>query len=176
VAVDVESLEQALIACMPFSKGPFPAGEVAYLTQSDTKPSLPVGTPSAVWAERQLPQAVMLGLRLRNQDWQAQAPAWQQVLALRPDLIQFAQVLRSHQRQLMDERTAQLPEAVCREQMAKGLSGLGAGSDDELFEFLDSLEGEVVDILAGAHILPCKELLMEMPVAAQALSKALRRK
>lgn len=176
VAVDVDSLEQALIACMPFSKGPFAAGEVPYLIQSDVKPCLPVGTPAVVWAERQLPQAVMLGLRLRNQEWQAQAPAWQQVLSLRPDLVQFAQVLRSHLRQLLDERTVQLPEAVCREQMAKGLSGLGAGSDDELIEFLDRLEGEVVDILAGAHILPCKELLLEMPVAAQALAKALRRK
>lgn len=176
MSMDVESLEQALVACMPFSKGPFAAGEVPYLTQSDVKPSLPVGTPSVVWAERQLPQAVMLGLRLRNQDWQAQAPAWQQVLSLRPDLVQFAQVLRSHQRQLLDERAVQLPEAVCRDQMAKGLSGLGAWSDDELCEFLDRLEGEVVDILAGAHILPCKELLMEMPVAAQALAKALRRK
>ncbi|RQR65291.1 hypothetical protein DIE18_02065 [Burkholderia sp. Bp9125] len=170
----VETLPEALEQVMPCAAGPFADHETQYLGDADVPPCLPPGTPSMVWAERQLPQAVMLGLRLRNLPWDDQAPAWLQVLRLRPDLLQYAQVLRAHLLGDMDDlRTALLSARQCEQQLERGLSSLDYPGTQALLEALDELEAEVASILSEPHVLPRRDLLIEMTQVARQLARAL---
>lgn len=173
VAFNRDTLASALRACMPPVSGPFVEGEPDYLGNRSV-PCLPVGSPTDIWGERQMPQAVMLGLHFRNRPWDESAPAWLQVLSLRPDLIQFAQVLRSHVRDQLDVRNAWLSEEACREQLSKGLAGLGNPTEDEILRALDTIEMQVIDLLSESHILPGKKTLTELSPAAYALARELR--
>ncbi|MEX3984230.1 ATP-dependent DNA helicase [Paraburkholderia sp. EG287A] len=158
---------------MPHVKGPFADHETQYLSAAGEQPCLPTGTPALVWAERQMPQAVMLGLRLRNLPWDASAPEWLQVLRLRPDLLQFAQVLRSHRRGEADSRTAGLTVSQCDQQLERGLSSLNYPGQTALFAALDTLDKEIVNILSEPHVRPRKDMLMEMSEVARGVARAI---
>lgn len=175
IPCSIDTLETALEACMPHQKGPF-GQDQAYLGHEGSAPCLPAGIASDYWVERAMPQAVYLGLKLRNSGWDTTAPAWAQVLCLRPDLLQFAQILRSQVRELLDERNALVSEDICREQLLKGFAGLGLPSEELLFEHMDNLDAEVAEILSNAHVPPSKDLLLALPAAARELAKQLRSK
>jgi hypothetical protein len=115
----------------------------------------------------------MLGLRLRNLPWDAKAPEWLQVLRLRPDLLQYAQVLRSHRRGLVDERKSVLNAGQCVQQIERGLSSLNYDGEHALFVALDELDEEVVAILSEPHVRPRKDMLIDMTETARALARNL---
>ncbi|MBK3779941.1 DEAD/DEAH box helicase family protein [Paraburkholderia aspalathi] len=172
VLCSADDVMDALERVMPHVSGPFADHETQYLSDAGT-PCLPTGTPALVWAERQLPQAVMLGLRLRNLPWDDKAPEWLQVLRLRPDLLQYAQVLRSHRRGLADERMARLTAAQCEQQLERGLSSLNYAGEGALFRALDDMDEEVATILSEPHIRPRKDMLVDMTEIARSLARAL---
>lgn len=171
----IDMLRPTVARLVPFTKGPFPSHEVAYLAESKVFPCLPAGTPALTFAERQMPEAVMLALRVRNLPRNAAAPAWLQVLDLRPDLLQYADVLRSHLMGLGDERRALLSAEDCEQQLLRGFAGLGYPGPDALFEALNRIEADVMAVLSESFCLPSRDVMLEMPQAAQALARELRR-
>lgn len=136
-------------------------------------PCLAVGTPPGAWAERYMSQALMLGLRFLSRKWSNSAPVWQQILMLRPDLIQFTEVLRSHRLMLADDRTSVISSDDCINQLDLGLTGFNKPSEEVLFNFLSKLEEETVDTLAQGYKKPSKEFLTEMVSAGIALATEL---
>ncbi|KVP40095.1 ATP-dependent DNA helicase [Burkholderia ubonensis] len=170
----IEMLRHVVTRLMPFAKGPFASHETAYLAESKAYPCLPAGTPATTFAERQMPEAVILALRLRNLPWDTAAPAWLQVLNLRPDLLQYADVLRSHAQDLADERKAHLPADVCEQQLLRGFAGLGYPGHDAVFDALSRIEADVMAVLSESFCLPSRDFMLEMPTAAQALARTLR--
>lgn len=174
VRCTTETLAGALYRTLPFTPGPFPEEEADYLCDLSIAPCLPVGTPASTWGERQMPQAVMLGLRLLNMGWDEKKPGWFQVLSLRPDLLQFAEVLRSHRLGWPDERMRYLSAEECHRQIEQGLAGLGLPDESALIEALDKLEAEAVFILGVPHKLPGRELMAAMPGSALRLAMSLR--
>jgi ATP-dependent DNA helicase DinG len=174
VTCSIETLRPVLVRELPFAKGPFANHEPEYLVDSKSEPCLPVGTPVETYVERQLPEASMLALRTLNLPWDKQAPGWLQVLSLRPDLLLFANVLRSHRLSVADARTAVLSDAECEKQLEMGFAGLGAPTEAALFEALSRIEADVLALMSESFRVPSKELLMEMPTAAQALARQMR--
>ena len=172
----IDMLRPVVTRVMPFAKGPFASHETAYLAESKAYPCLPAGTPAATFAERQMPEAAILALRLRNLPWDAAAPAWRQVLNLRPDLLQYADVLRSHLQDLVDERKELLPADICEQQLLRGFAGLGYPGHAALFDALSRIEADVMAVLSESFILPSRDFMQEMPTAAQALSLSLRKR
>ncbi|KWA83874.1 hypothetical protein WL29_21140 [Burkholderia ubonensis] len=172
----IDMLRPVVTRVMPFAKGPFASHETAYLAESKAYPCLPAGTPAATFAERQMPEAAILALRLRNLPWDAAAPAWRQVLNLRPDLLQYADVLRSHLQDLEDERKELLPADICEQQLLRGFAGLGYPGHAALFDALSRIEADVMAVLSESFILPSRDFMQEMPTAAQALSLSLRKR
>jgi len=170
----IELLHAVVTRLMPFAKGPFPSHEAAYLTESTFQPGLPVGTPASTFAERQLPEASMLALRLRNLPWDASAPAWFQVLNLRPDLLQYIDVLRSHRQGLKDERTVHLSAEACVAQIERGFAGLQCPGEQAMFGALYRIEADIMAVLSEPYCLPSRDLLLEMPSAGLALARQLR--
>lgn len=166
------TLDGALQLVMPTATGPFDDHETQYVSGPAEPPCLPVGTPALVWAERQMPQAVMLGLRLRNLPWDESAPAWLQVLRLRPDLVHYAQVLRSHRADERNPVRNQLTATACEQQIERGLSYLDYPGEAALFHALAELEAEVVAILGEPHVRPRREMLVEMTQVALAVARA----
>lgn len=175
-ACSIEMLRPVVVKLVPFAKGPFASHEASYLADSKLYPCLPAGTPATVFAERHLPEAAMLALRVRNLPWDALAPAWLQVLNLRPDLLQYADVLRSHLQDLCDERRAVLSSMDCEQQLMRGFAGLGYPGHEALLEALNRIEADVLAVLSEPFCLPSKDLMLEMPSAAQALARNLRQK
>ena len=175
-SVSVDSLNRVLVGLMPFAEGPFPEHEPNYLpgTAQMQDPALPVGTPATCWTERHLPGAVMLGLRVMNLPWGDRKPAWEQVLSLRPDLLQYVSVLRSHHNGDLDIRNGLISEAACLGQLERGLAGLSAPRAPELIDALQRFEAETIALLNQSFTLPPTRLLQLMPSVAQALAKALR--
>jgi len=175
-SVSVESLNRVLVALMPFAEGPFPEHEPEYLpgTVQTLDPALPVGSPATCWTERHLPGAIMLGLRLMNLPWSPKKPAWEQVLSLRPDLLQYVSVLRSHLNGELDIRNGLISEAACRTQLERGLAGLSPPNATGLIDALQRFEAETVALLNQSFVLPSPRMLQAMPSAAQALAKAFR--
>jgi hypothetical protein len=171
-----EMLRPVVARVIPFAKGPFASHETAYLADSKVHPCLPAGTPASTFAERQMPETAMLALRFRNLPWDAAAPAWLQVLSLRPDLLQFADVLRSHRGGLQDERKALLSSDECQEQLLRGFAGLGYPGNDALFEALGRIEADVMAVLSESFCVPSRDFMLEMPTAAQALARTMRRR
>lgn len=174
VVTSVELLDRAMETLMPHAKGPFTEHEDGYLHDWGEPPCLSVGSPTYLWAERAMPQAVMLGLRMRNLPWDRTAPAWLQVLRVRPDLLQYAQILRSHRTGQLDPRCQMIPAAECEQQLTRGFAHLQYAGEDRLFQALSELEAEVVAVLGEPHVKPRKELLSEFAQAAQDLVRALR--
>ncbi|KVP97738.1 hypothetical protein WJ96_04000 [Burkholderia ubonensis] len=170
----IDMLRHVVTRVMPFAKGPFASHETAYLAESKARPCLPAGTPATTFAERQMPEAVILALRLRNLPWTATAPAWLQVLNLRADLLQYADVLRSHLQDLEDERKAHLPADVCEQQLLRGFAGLAYPGHEALFDALSRIEADVMAVLSEPFCLPSRDFMLEMPTAAQALARTLR--
>lgn len=175
-ACSIDMLRPTLVRLMPFTKGPFASHETSYLSDSKVFPCLPTGTPNSVFAERQLPEAVMLALRLRNMPWDSNAPAWQQILNLRADLLQFADVLRSHHLALADERRDHLSAEACEQQLMQGFAGVSLPTPSEVFGAVSCIESDVLAILSESYCLPSRELMQEMSTAAQALTRSLRAK
>jgi ATP-dependent DNA helicase DinG len=175
-ACSIEMLRPVLTKLVPFAKGPFASHEASYLADSKLRPCLPAGTPATVFAERHLPEAVMLALRVRNLPWDDAAPAWLQVLNLRPDMLLYADVLRSHLQGLSDERRAFLSVVDCEQQLMRGFAGLDYPGHEALLDALTRIESDVMALLAEPFCLPSKDLMLEMPSAAQALARTLRRK
>lgn len=173
VPCTTDTLADALDEVVPTIRGPFADHETPYLGTDDTPPCLPPGTPSMVWAERQMPQAVMLGLRLRNLEWDSSAPEWLQVFRLRPDLLQYAEVLRAHREGRDDKRCSVLSDTQCEQQLERGLNSLDYPGETALFEALAQLEAEVAGILSGSHVVPRKDMLVEMTQVARAVARAL---
>lgn len=175
-AVSVDSLNSVLVSLMPFAEGPFPEHEPDYLpgTAQMLDPALPVGTPAVCWTERHLPGAVMLGLRVMNLPWADRRPAWEQVLSLRADLLQYVSVLRSHRNGDLDIRNGLISEAACLTQLERGLAGLSAPHADELIGALRRFEAETIALLSQSFVLPSPRLLQALPAAALALAKAFR--
>lgn len=171
----VEGLAGALHRHLPFTSGPFPEEEAEYLNEDGVAPCLPAGTPASTWGERQMPQAVMLGLRFMNMSWDDKKPAWFQVLSLRPDLVQFAEILRSHTFEWDDTRREHITADECRIQLEQGLAGLGLPSEMELLDAVGKLEAEAVFVLGSSHKLPSRELLATLPAAALPLGMRLRK-
>lgn len=172
----IDMLRPVVTRVMPFAKGPFASHETAYLAESKAYPCLPAGTPAATFAERQMPEAAILALRLRNLPWDAAAPGWRQILNLRPDLLQYADVLRSHLQYLADERKELLPADICEQQLLRGFAGLGYPGHAALFDALSRIEADVMAVLSESFILPSRDFMLEMPTAAQALSLSLRKR
>lgn len=170
MVVSAENLMTELMRMLPPSKGPFDHGEFPYLAHGAAIPCLGAGTPASVFAERQLPQATMLGILHLNTEWDKSAPAWRQVFSLRPDLVQFAQVLRNHQEGVLDERNALLPEQTCCQQLENALSRYGALTTGEIFDALAAIEAQVVTLLAGNYRLPSKDFMAEMVSASAQLA------
>jgi ATP-dependent DNA helicase DinG len=173
VSCTTETLAAGLNEVLPVMPGPFADHETPYLGDENTPPCLPAGTPAMVWAERQLPQAVMLGLRMRNLAWDASAQEWLQVLRLRPDLVQYAEVLRAHRQGLADPRCSVLSSVQCEQQLERGLNSLDYPGESELFAALAQMEAEVVNILSGPHVVPRRDMLIELTQAARAVARAL---
>lgn len=171
----IEMLRPVVTRLLPFAKGPFAAHETAYLADSRFYPCFPVGTPATTFAERQVPEAAMLALRLRNVPWDAAAPAWLQVLNLRPDLLQYADVLRSHLEGIADERVAHISVADCEKQLLTGFAGLGFPGQPALLGALCRIEADVMALLSEPFCLPTREFMLEIPAAAQALARELRK-
>lgn len=174
VEATVERLPDIVEKLMPYAKGPFDDDEVQYLSEWGEPPCLPDGTPALVWAERSMPQAVMLGLRMRNMPWDATAPAWLQVLRVRPDLLQFAQILRSHRRGMPDARCHMLPASICESQLNRGFAHLQYPGEETLLKAVDQLEREVAVLLSELHVKPRKENLIDLVHTGQELVRALR--
>ena len=174
VEATVERLPGILEKVLPYAKGPFAEDDVQYLSEWGEPPCLPDGTPALVWAERTMPQAVMLGLRMRNLPWDTTAPAWLQVLRVRPDLVQFAQILRSHRRGLADARCHMLPAGICEAQLNRGFAHLQYPGEEVLFKAVDQLEREVAVVLSEPHVKPRKENLTDLVQTGQELVRALR--
>lgn len=173
----LEGLPGLLHRVQPFTPGPFPEEDHDYLGKKiTTKPCLPPGTPWSAWGERQMPQAVMLGMRLMNMDWDENREGWFQVLSLRPDLIQFAEIMRAHEMDWHDERRELLSLEVCGEQLQQGLAGLGVPDEMSIFEALDILESEAMVVLAAPHMQPNRTFMAEMPNAARRLATEIRKK
>lgn len=170
----VEMLRAMVVRLMPFTPGPFAEHEVPYFAESKAHPCLRPGTPATVFAERQMPEATMLAIRLRNLPWDAAAPAWMQVLGLRPDLFQFADVLRSHTQLINDERCAFLSRETCVQQLERGLIGLGDPSVEMLCQAVTQIEAEVMAIFSNPFILPSRDFMLDMPTAAQSLARKFR--
>lgn len=166
----VDNLIAVLADCRPPAKGPFAEGEPDYLNAEESPlPCLPAGTTAYVYAERNMPSAVLLGLVLRNTPWDRKAPLWRQVLSLRADLHQFADVLRSHLKEIDDPRCALLPLETCVHQLEQSLGWLGLPSWDEVCQVVDRLESEAVVALGEPHELPSQALMLDMVDVAQAL-------
>jgi ATP-dependent DNA helicase DinG len=160
---------------LPFTPGPFGDEEVEFLSKRNTAyPCLPAGAPWSTWGERQMPQAVMLGLRLMNMSWDESKPIWFQVMSLRPDLVQFAEILRSHEMNLYDERRNLVSAEVCGVQLQQGMAGLGVPDEYSIFACLDMLESEALVVLSNAHVLPSRAFMSEMPNAALRLASESR--
>lgn len=172
----IEMLRSVVTRILPFAKGPFASHEAAYFAESKLYPCLPAGTPATVFAERQMPEAAVLALRVRNLPWDASAPAWRQVLNLRPDLLQYAEILRSHVQGLADERKVHLSVTDCEQQLLRGFAGLDYPGHDALFDALSRIEADVMAVLSEPYCLPSKDVMFELPGAAQALARELRRK
>jgi ATP-dependent DNA helicase DinG len=175
-ACSIEMLRPTIIRLLPFAKGPFAGHEASYVAESKLYPCLPTGTPASVFAERLMPEAVMLALRVRNLPLDNAAPAWRQVLNLRPDLLQYADVLRSHLLAISDERRAHLTAADCEQQLMRGFAGLDFPGNDALLAALCRIEADVLAVLSEPFCLPSKDLVLELPTAAQVLVRDLRRK
>jgi len=171
-----DMLRPVVARVIPFAKGPFASHETAYLADSTSHPCLPPGTPASTFAERQMPEAAMLALRLRNLPWDTSAPAWLQVLSLRPDLLQYLDVLRSHRGNIPDERRALLSADECQDQLLRGFVGLGYPGNDLLFAALGRIEADVMAVLSESFCVPSRDLMLEMPSAAQALARTMRRR
>lgn len=177
VRINLEGLPGWLFKTMPFTPGPFPDDEPEYLSSKLTAhPVLPSNTPWSTWGERRMPQAVMLGLRLMNLPWASEMPAWFQMLALRADLVQFAEVMRAHQMTWPDERRALLAADACREQLKQGLAGLGDPDEMDIYQGLDLLESSVLQLVQKAHRIPNRSVLMEMANAALRLGIEARKR
>ena len=172
----IEMLRPVVTRLLPFAKGPFASHDASYLAESKLYPCLPAGTPATVFAERQMPEAAVLALRVRNLPWDAAAPAWLQVLNLRPDLLQYADVLRSHLLGLGDERTAHLSVVECEQQLLRGFAGLDYPGHDALLDALSRIEADVMAVLSEPYCLPSKDVMLELAGAAQTLARELRRK
>lgn len=175
MSCSTETLPGALNRALPFSTEAVSDEEVPTQGLTEAKPFLPVGTPAATYGERQMPQAVLLGLRLMNMPWDSKKPAWYQVLSLRPDLLQFAEVLRAHVYEWEDYRKRLVPRDVCFQQIEQGLAGLGLENEQELFEGLTKLEAEAVYVLCGPHTCPSRDFMVELPAAAWRLATHLRK-
>lgn len=169
---EMETVCAALQRVAPALLGPF-EDKVEYLPAE--VPALPLRTPAAAWAERQMPEATLLGLLYCNQPWHATAPDWQQILRLRPDAVQFASVLKSHLEDQGDSRRAVLDEAACRRALAQTWSGMQSPTDDALRDFLGELDSAAYEILSRAHRWPVKEVLLELSDAAMQLAMQLRK-
>ncbi len=177
VHCSIERVRHAVAKSLPMAEGPFSESEPAYLGgPGGVYVCLPAGTPGVVFAERQMPEATMLGLRLRNLPWDLQVPAWFQVLSLRPDLFQFADVLRSHLQLIHDARCALLSADTCRQQLVRGLIGLGEPSEEDICSAVTRIESEVMTVLGQRHHLPSRDFMLEMPTAALALAKELKQR
>lgn len=167
----VDNLIAVLADCMPPVQGPFAEGEPAYLGADNvTRPCLPAGTPAYVYAERRLPSAVLLGLVLRNTPWDRKLPRWQQILSLRADLFQFADVLRSHLQEIEDSRCALLPQELCEQQLELGLGEVSLPSWEEVCSVVGRLESEALLALGELHELPSEGLMLDMIDAARLLA------
>lgn len=171
VVGELETVCAALQRVAPALPGPFD-DKVAYLPAE--VPALPLRTPAAAWAERQMAEATLLGLLYCNLPWDTGAPAWQQILRLRPDAVQFASVLNSHLVEDADSRRATLDEAACRRALTQIWSGMPAPSDEALLSFLGELASAAYEILSRSHRWPAKEVLLELSDAAMQLARQLR--
>lgn len=171
----IAMLRPVVTRLLPFAKGPFASTDTNYFAESKFYPCLPVGTPVSVFTERQMPEAALLALRVRNLPWDSSAPAWRQVLNLRPDLLQYADILRSHLLSLDDERCEFLSAGDCEQQLMRGFAGLDFPGNDALLDALSRIEADVLAVLSEPFCLPSKDVVLELPTAAQALARELRR-
>lgn len=176
ITCSAESLPGALNRVMPFSPEAGSDEDVAVEGIAEGRPFLPVSAPASTYGERQMPQAVLLGLRLMNMPWDEKKPAWYQVLSLRPDLLQFAEILRAHDYEWDDPRTRKVTRRACAERLEEGLAGLGLKDDRELLEGLTMLESEGVYVLGSPHTFPSRDFMVELPAAAWRLATHLRKK
>lgn len=172
VRLEQETVFQQLARLHPVARGPFADHEVPYLACA--QPCLPAGASADTWAERLMPEAVALGLLWLNREWDETAAPWLRVLCLRPDALQFADVLRSHLEPREDARKACLPAKTCHQQLVQVFSGPGALTKHELVEAVKRIEAEVAEILAGPHRLPTRDLLLSLVDGGTRLGAALR--
>lgn len=165
------SLDQAMGIVMPaLAKKPH-SQLPDYLPLPDAQLCLPAGSPVTAWAELQMPQAVMLGLYVCNITWPTTAPVWHQMLLLRADLLQFAQILRSHHLGIPDSRCTAITLEECCVQLNRGFAKQGLVSLREVLPVVDRIEHEVTSILSSDFIPPTKELLGTLPQLANTLSR-----
>lgn len=158
-----ESVYAYLARTIPTAAGPFSDHEAAYL--DCVQPTLPVGTPAHIWAERLMPEAVALGMIYLHQPWSNAIEPWKQILRLRADALQFAEILRSHMEGRPDPRTKLVSEQTCLNALMPMFSRVKLDPHDLLQE-LRVIEAEAWDVLTESHRMPRKELLLAMGDAA----------
>ncbi|GBG14404.1 ATP-dependent DNA helicase DinG [Novimethylophilus kurashikiensis] len=162
------SVYDLIAAIMPPVKGPFADHDPAYLACD--KPALGLDVPAHVWVDRMMPEAIVLGLLFSNQPFNTAALPWKQVLRLRPDVLQFAEILRSHLDGREDSRKALVSEEACVKHLKKSIVRLGDMNTEVLLAELEAIEAEAWDILSAGYKLPRKDLLNAMPDAAVQLA------
>lgn len=170
----VDTLTEKMHAQYPVLRGDLPEQDDDCLAEC-TLPCLPPGAPAMVWAVRNMPQANQLALLALNAAWDDNALPWQKALRLRPDLLQFAEVLRSQVVGLLDDRNGALPEVTCRQQLLQGFAGMSPAPDDnELFSYLDRINKATCTILTQPHRAPTQSFLKEFVQVGLTVTRNLR--
>lgn len=169
-----ETVFQQLTRIYPACTGPFDDHSEVYLPCKQA--CLPSGAPARAWAERQMAEAVALGLLFLNRTEGWPPEPWKQVLRLRPDALQFADVLRSHLTARRDARCEYLDMLACKQHLGRALGGLGVARIEDVLAELTRVEADLADVLAGTHRKPTKDFLLALSDSAQPLAATLREK
>lgn len=169
------SVYETLASVMPCDSSVFEDHDNSYLVEDSFNPGLPLGTPVSDWAARALPQAVMLGVLLQNRpSWDLSEQKWKQLLRLRPDLIQFVDVLRSHLNKELTPLAKEIEEDTCWRAISQGLAGYGMPDMSEIISFVETLEKEASLLLEGDFKLPSKDSLSLVCSTSVPLAASLR--
>lgn len=139
--------------------------------------TLPSNMPPSAWAEYQAPYVVWQGLHHLNEGWDADAPEWQKALKVRPDLLQWAELLESRESGVTQARHRQVSGRTCRALLERNLLALGLQDDydEDLFAFVRSFKRQLVHTVKKAFKVPTAAILGELTAIGESLTGALRR-
>lgn len=170
---EVNAVAQFIEREYPALRGPLAEVSENLIEYCDV-PCLPPQAPAIEWAGRRMPQAVQLALMHLNFAWSENAPAWQKILRVRPDLLQFAQIYKSQTQGLLDERNSAVPLHQCEKKLEQGFSGVTPPKDEELFAFLQAIDRRFCKIVNEWHRKPTDELLVQLTQCGLAVTREVR--